>query len=186
MQIFSDAINIFSLQKDASPIFQGLELLPAEIDGLVGQTPAQIIDSVKNMVAEIEFAGTETETFNRRSKVLEITIAKQGQEIDTDRSRIDTLQQERAALQEAIDLLVVNKTSNQQDIAMLTEKYQVYSQIFVDSQETEDRHQSLVTQVNHANNYLKEALLANNRLELSLRLENFKINLLCQEMEKLT
>ena len=185
LHLFSATVATFSYQKENLAVFQGLELLPGETEGLVEQTPAQIVASLKAMTAEIEAARTEAETFASRSSVLESTIAKQKSEIDIARSRVATLQGERTGMQQAIDLLLSKRTQHQQEIDVLTEGYQLYSQIFAESQATAGQHQNLVTEVNQANNYLKEALLANNRLELSLRLENFKINLLFQEMEQL-
>jgi chromosome segregation ATPase len=185
LHLFSATLDTFSGHKDELAVFQGLELLPGETVGLAEQTPSQIIVSLKAMAGEIELVRAETETFDSSAKVLESTIARQKSEIDIARSRVDTLQGERAGLQEAIDLLLAARTQHQQEIEVLTDGYQLYSQILAESQAVEDQHQRLVTQVNQANTYLKEALLANNRLELSLRLENFKINLLFQEMEQL-
>ena len=185
LHLLSDAILKFTHQKEELALFDGLELGTADAECQGGQTPTQIVESINAMAAEIDFERAETETFDNRSKTLASTIAGQNSEIEIVRSRIDTLKKERAGLQEAIDKLLAQEAQHRQDIEVLTSGYQIYGQIFAESQATEEQHQNLVTEVNQANTYLKEALLANNRLELSLRLENFKINLLFQEMETL-
>lgn len=185
LHVFSETIATYSHQKDCFAVFLGLELLPGETEGLIEQSPAQIVASLKAMMAEIESLKAESENFVSRSSILDSAIAKQQSEIEIARSRVAALQAARTDRQAAIDLLLEQRTQCQQEIDVLTDGYHMYSQILAESQATEDQHQCLVTQVNQANSYLKDALLANNRLELSLRLENFKINLLFQEMEQL-
>lgn len=187
LKLLADAIVAFSQKKDEFSF--GDQQDPAspsgEQEGLADLTPSQLIDSLTTMASEIVLVRTETETVDHRNKDLATTIAKQIGEIDKASARIAALQREKADLQAAIDQLLSNNTHSQEYIVALIEVYQCYMRIFEESQLIEDRHQQLVVQVNHANQYLKEALLNNNRLELSLRLEIFKQKLLFQEMEKL-
>lgn len=149
------------------------------------QDVAQLIDEMAAMMDTIKDGMQERTAIAARETAMIAANAQQQEEISAVGRRIDRQNEKITGLQEKLDQLTAANRQRNDNIVTLREKYQLYDQLMMEDRQIRGQYNTLVMQVNQVCDELRTGLVLNSRLDLSLRLEDLKMNLLLKELEKI-
>ncbi|HIJ90577.1 MAG: hypothetical protein OEV89_07395 [Desulfobulbaceae bacterium] len=144
-----------------------------------------ISSAIEMSLTTIKDEHCQIDAAKARQDNLALALTQLAAKISDTREQRDSRQQELDTLQAEVAECVKENDLRLEKIRTLKEQYRAYEKIFLESFETREEYESLANQVNAACNELKDSLVANSRLELSLRLEDLKAKLQISEFTKI-
>nr|MBF0220748.1 hypothetical protein [Desulfobulbaceae bacterium] len=189
------------LKKECEDLSNGIEIisaLQAEIDIFEHIVPCtqpaieaeklsstELINDVNNIGVKIRSALDNKQQADAKSEENSASINTRNKSIEKTQLHITKLEDECSSKNDVIASLDRDITALTKQVYELQQRYQTYYEIIEESNAVTQKRTALINTVNAENTNLKDSLLACNKLEMKLRLEELKMSVFLKETEEL-